>query len=492
MACVVGIDLGTTGNRTIAFSEEGQVLANAYEEFPQIYPQAGWVEHDPVAILESTVKTLRSVAENVGSDTIVAIGLTNQRETTVVWDRETGMPIYNAIVWQCRRTTQRCEALKSQEAAIKRRTGLFVDPYFSATKIEWILDNVQDGRARAEAGALCFGTIDTWILWQLTGGRVHATEPSNASRTLLMDISETQFSDDLLDTFNVPASMLPDVHDSDAMHGCIDSKWIGKDIPVHAILGDQQASLFAHAGWRQGVVKNTYGTGLFLMATTGEHLPESGRLLNTVAWRTGGKATYAIEGSVFIGGAAVQWLRDGLELIDDADETQALAESLDGNDDVYFVPALSGLGAPYWDPNARGTIVGLTRQTTRAHLARATLEAIAYQSRDVIDAFASVMPDIEFDQLRVDGGACRNDFLMQFQSDLLQRPVIRPRILESTALGSAGMAAIACGFWTREAFADINGPERVFEPRAAAADMDALYARWVQAVDRSRMWKTEP
>ena len=321
---------------------------------------------------------------------------------------------------------------------------------------------------------------------------MHATEPSNASRTLLMDIAETQFSADLLKTFNVPANMLPELHDSDALHGCIDSEWIGADIPVHAILGDQQASLFAHAGWRQGVVKNTYGTGLFLMAATGEHLPESGRLLNTVAWQTSGKATYAIEGSVFAGGAAVQWLRDGLELIDDADETQALAESLDANDDVYFVPALSGLGAPYWDPNARGTIVGLTRQTTRAHLARATLEAIAYQSRDVIDAFASVVPDIEFDQLRVDGGACRNDFLMQFQSDLLQRPVIRPRILESTALGSAGMAAIACGFWTREAFADINGPERVFEPLASAADMDALYARWVQAVDRSRSWKPEP
>ncbi|MDE0838841.1 MAG: glycerol kinase GlpK, partial [Kiritimatiellae bacterium] len=411
---------------------------------------------------------------------------------TVVWDRETGIPVYNAIVWQCRRTTQRCEALKAQESDIKRRTGLFVDPYFSATKVEWILDNVPDGRARAEAGALCFGTIDTWILWKLTGGRVHATEPSNASRTLLMDISERQFSADLLNTFNIPASMLPELHDSDDLHGYVDSKWIGKEVPIHAILGDQQASLFAHAGWRQGVVKNTYGTGLFLMAATGEDLPESGRLLNTVAWQTGGKVTYAIEGSVFAGGAAVQWLRDGLELIDDADETQALAESLDGNDDVYFVPALSGLGAPYWDPNARGTIIGLTRQTTRAHLARATLEAIAYQSRDVIDAFASIVPDAEFDRLRVDGGACRNDFLMQFQADLLQRPVIRPKILESTALGSAGLAAIACGFWTREAFADINGPERVFEPLASAADMDTLYTRWLQAVERSRMWKTEP
>ena len=491
MKCVLGIDLGTSGNRVIAFSESGEILANAYREFPQIYPRPGWVEHDPNVIFETTMDALRTVSQQLSQVTISAIGLTNQRETVVVWDRRSGSPVYNAIVWQCRRTTARCEALQAHAPDVKARTGLFIDPYFSATKLSWILEHIPSGVQRAAAGELCFGTIDSWMLWKLTAGRVHATEPSNASRTLLFNLHNNAYDPELLDLFSVPECILPEVHDSNACHGLLDAEWLGYEIPIMAILGDQQASLFAHGGWRTGVVKNTYGTGLFLMAPTGHDIPESGNLINTVAWRIDDALTYAIEGSVFVGGAAVQWLRDGLGIIDDAAETETLARSLEGNDDVFFVPALSGMGAPHWDMNARGTIVGLTRQSTRAHFARATLEAIAYQSRDVIDEFRRILPATNFEELRVDGGACKNDFLMQFQADVLQRPVVRPRILESTALGSAGLAGITCGVWTQDQFLDMNRAECVFEPQVPASDVDALYARWQDAVARSLSWNRD-
>ncbi len=488
MQYVLGIDLGTTGNRAIAFDQSGRIAAQAYAEFEQIYPRPGWVEHNASEILTSAVAVLRQVIGEVGAGNIAAVGLTNQRETTVLWDRGTGEPIHNAIVWQCRRTDEICRELKSHEAEVRRRTGLFLDPYFSATKIKWLLDHVPGARERAENGELCFGTIDTWLLWNISRERAHCTEPANASRTLLYNLHTGEFDDELLAIFDIPRAVLPEILPSNARFGSLKADLADHEIPIHAMLGDQQASLYSHGGWQQGVVKNTYGTGLFLMTSTGTELPDAGRLLNTAAWTDDAGACFALEGSVFIGGAAVQWLRDGLGLIDSAEKTEEMAAGLSSNDDVFFVPALAGLGAPYWDPAARGAILGITRQTRAEHIARATLEGIAYQTRDVIDEFTSIMPRSGLSALRVDGGACRNDWLMQFQADLLQVPVIRPRILESTALGSAGMAAIACGMWTRDNFVQINGAERTFEPQVAKAEADMLYARWQEAVKRSLGW----
>ncbi|VAX34373.1 Glycerol kinase, partial [hydrothermal vent metagenome] len=383
MKVVLAIDLGTTGNRVIAFSEDGTIVAKSYYEFPQIFPQPGWVEHNPFDILNTTKKALKDVISSVGIDSVVSIGITNQRETTILWDRKTGKPVYNAIVWQCRRTKEICDRLAEHSHIIREKTGLPLDPYFSATKIKWIIENIEGVREQIDKGNILFGTVDSWILWNLTGGKVHATEPGNASRTLCYNIHTLDYDDELLEIFNLPGSIFPEVKESGGHFGNTDRALTGREIPITGILGDQQASLFAQGGWEEKVVKNTYGTGLFLMTSTGKDLPGSGRLLNTIAWRIDGEVNYAMEGSIFVGGSCIQWLRDGLKIIKASADTESMAESLGSNEGVYFVPALTGLGAPYWDPTARGMIIGITRGTGREHFARAALEAIAYQTRDV-------------------------------------------------------------------------------------------------------------
>ncbi len=489
MKVILAIDLGTTGNRVIAFSKEGEILARSYYEFPQIFPKPGWVEHNPMDIWQTTQKALHDVVAEIGVENVEAIGLTNQRETTILWDRKTGRPVYNAIVWQCRRTASLCDALRENEAWIKKRTGLFLDPYFSATKIKWILDNVAGVRAKAEAGELAFGTVDTWVLWNLTGGAVHATEPSNASRTLLFNIHSLQFDDELLQLFQIPRALLPEVRPSGANFGATTANLLGKAIPITGILGDQQAAFFAHGGWEPGVLKNTYGTGLFVVSSTGAAIPDSGKLVNTVAWQLNGETTYALEGSIFIGGAAIQWLRDGLKILTSAAESEALATSLSNNEGVYFVPALAGLGAPYWDPSARGTFLGLTRGTGRAHLARAALEALAYQTRDVVEEMAATTGSRAFKKLAVDGGASKNNFLMQFQADILNMPVERPQVVETTAFGAAGVAGLTSGFWTREEFLHARKVDRVFLPKMPAKEREHNYARWKEAIRRALKWE---
>ncbi len=488
MKVILAIDLGTTGNRVIAFSKDGRIVARAYYEFPQIFPEPGWVEQDPREIWRTTLKALHDVVGQVGVENVEAIGLTNQRETTILWERATGKPVYNAIVWQCRRTAAMCDALREYEPQIKRKTGLFLDPYFSATKIRWILDHVSGAQEKAEAGALAFGTVDTWILWQLTAGAVHATEPSNASRTLLFNIHTLAFDDDLLKLFGIPRPLLPEVKPSGGAFGTTTRALLGKSIPVTGILGDQQAAFFAHGGWEPGVVKNTYGTGLFVVTSTGRTVPDSGKLVNTIAWQLDGETTYALEGSIFVGGAAIQWLRDGLKILESAAESEELAVSLSDNEGVYFVPALTGLGAPYWDPEARGTFLGLTRGTTRAHFARAALEALAYQTRDVIEEMVKATGGQNLKKLAVDGGASKNNFLLQFQSDILNIPVERPQVVETTAFGAAGVAGLTAGFWDRDAFLRARKIDRIFSPRMKAEDRERFYARWKKAVQRALKW----
>ncbi len=443
MKVILAIDLGTTGNRVIAFSQQGEIIASAYYEFPQIYPKPAWVEHDPEAIWATTSKALNEVTEKVGKNNILAIGITNQRETTILWNKKTGNPIYNAIVWQCRRTAKMCQDLKSYAPLIKEKTGLFLDAYFSATKIKWILDNVPTDNDTI------FGTVDSWILWKLTG--VHATDVSNASRTMLFNIHTLDYDDELLKLFGVPRHLLPEVQDSDSDFGG----------GIVAILGDQQAALYG-----QGAIKNTYGTGLFLVANTGDKIPKTDKLINTIAWKIKGKVSYALEGSVFVGGSAVQWLRDGLQIIEKSGDTEALMAQDNGG--VYFVPALVGLGAPYWNPDARGLITGLTRGTTRGHIIRATLESMAYQTRDVIEAM-----DQKFDTLCVDGGASANNFLMQFQADILNMTVERPKILESTAFGVARLAGVEPG---------ARKIDRVFKPSMSERQRKELYDDWKKAI----------
>jgi glycerol kinase len=494
MSKIIALDLGTTGNRAIIFDETGTVVASAYREFTQYFPEPGWVEHDPLEIWESVQTVMASVSEHC--DGVLGVGITNQRETVVVWNRETGVPIYNAIVWQCRRTAAVCAELGVvHEEAVHAKTGLWIDPYFSATKIAWILDHIPGARQDAEDGKLACGTIDTWLIWKLTGGSVHATDPSNASRTLLYDIYAHTFSPFLLNLFRVPAAMLPDIRPSNGDFGCT-----SEGFPIRAVLGDQQAALFAHAGMTQGVIKNTYGTGLFLMAP----LPEAftlgtstnGRLLTTVAlsWSAHGDSDvqkhryrYAVEGSVFTGGSILQWLRDGLGVIDSAADSEAMAASLANNGDVYCVPALTGLGAPYWDPYARGLLIGMTRGTTKAHIVRAALESLAYQTRDVVESMRPSLGAMPM-RLQVDGGAAANNWLMQFQADILGIPVERPTVLETTALGVAAMAGMALGLWSLSDLPRLRQSDRLFEPGMAVADRDRLYARWREAVDRSLSW----
>ncbi len=490
---VMALDQGTTSSRAILFDVSGAIAAVEQHEFPQCFPQPGWVEHDAGEIWESQLKAARGALEKAGASAadVAALAITNQRETTVVWDRQTGTPIHRAIVWQSRQTVPICDELRARglEGEIRDRTGLVLDAYFSATKIRFILDAVEGAQARAARGELCFGTIDSWLVYKLTKGRVHATEFSNASRTMIYDIHQKKWDELLTGELDVPIPMLPEVRDSSGDFGEVDPEWLGGPIPIAGIAGDQQAALFGQGCTEPGLAKNTYGTGCFLLMNTGEqaHASSTG-LVTTLAWGIDGRVEYALEGSVFVAGAAVQWLRDGLGLIENAAETQAVAESVDDTGGVYLVPAFVGLGAPYWDDRARGTIVGLTRGTTRAHLIRATLESIAFQSRDVMEC-AAKDSGLNPIALRVDGGASANDFLMQFQADVLGTAVERPAVLEVTALGAAALAGLGAGFWKDRAELDgARGACTTFEPRLGADAREALYAGWKRAVERSRDW----
>lgn len=486
---ILALDLGTTGNRAIVFDKKQKIISSEYEEFPQIFPKPGWVEHDALQIWKSTQHILKRTLKKIAPDQIEAIGITNQRETVVIWDKKTGKPIHNAIVWQCRRTAAFCDALKKKgyEKLIHERTGLFLDAYFSASKISWLLDHVPGARKRAEKGELLAGTIDSWIVWSLSGGQFHVTDTSNASRTMLFNIKTLQWDDKLCKIFNIPKKILPVVVPSSACVAYTDQKIFGTEVSISGIVGDQQAAAFAQGCFEPGIIKNTYGTGLFMLENTGRTPQFSKNLLTTVAWSLSEikNTEYAVEGSVFIGGAAIQWLRDGLKIIDRADQTEKLAKELVSNEGVYFVPALVGLGAPYWDPNARGTITGITRGTTRAHLVRAAIEAIAYQTRDILEVMKKDTKK-DFKLLRVDGGATKNDLLMQFQADILGIPVERPVVLETTALGAAALAGLAVGFWRhRSEFDRLRRINRLFRPNKAFKGRESLYAGWKQAVERA-------
>ncbi|MBW3561429.1 MAG: glycerol kinase GlpK [Actinobacteria bacterium] len=495
---ILAIDQGTTGTKVLIVAPDGTVAGQAYSEFEQHYPQPGWVEHDPAEIWEVSRQVALKALDAAGKDPrdIAAVGITNQRETTVMWERGSGRPIANAIVWQDRRTADVCDALRERglEEHIRRTTGLLIDPYFSGTKVAWMLDHVDEARAAAEREELAFGTIDTWLVWKLTGGAVHATDPSNASRTLLYDIYDLSWDDRLLEELNVPAAVLPEVRPSAGDFGTTDpDAFLGIEVPVAGIAGDQQAALFAQACFDRGLAKNTYGTGSFLLMNMGtDPDPITEGPLMTVAWQVGADPVeYAAEGAIFVTGSAVQWLRDGLGIIEDAAETETLAGSLDSNDGVYFVPALTGLGAPRWDPYARGTLLGLTRGTARAHIARATLESIAYQTRDVVESVQE-RSGVELDELRVDGGAVVNSWLMQFQADQLGVPVVVPTITETTALGSAFLAGLATGVWDgRDDLRALWTEDRRFEPRMSRDEADAHYDRWRLAVERSTGWARE-
>jgi glycerol kinase len=490
---ILAFDQGTTSSRAIVFDHDGGMVAVAQKEFPQIFPRPGWVEHDPQEIWATQIAVAVEALgrAQIRPRDVAAIGITNQRETTIVWDRETGEPVCNAIVWQDRRTAEFCDRLKAQghEALVRERTGLVIDAYFSGSKIAWILDNVPGTRKRAEAGRLAFGTVDSWLIWKLTSGSTHVTDVSNASRTMLFNINTLEWDDDLLRMMNVPASMLPDVRASSEVYARVSTSLGVADVPIAGIAGDQQAALFGQMCVSPGLTKNTYGTGCFLLQNTGTRpVPSANRLVTTVAWKIGDRTEYALEGSVFIGGAVVQWLRDGMGLIAKSADVEALAASVENNGGVYLVPAFAGLGAPHWDPYARGLIVGITRGTTAGHIARAALESIAYQVDDLLEA-VSRDSGIPMGELRVDGGASTNNALLQFQADLLGVPVVRPAVTETTALGAAYLAVLAVGFWSSPD--EISGQWRVdrrFEPSMPRADAARLRERWRDAVGRSRGW----
>ncbi|TVR75692.1 MAG: glycerol kinase [Sphaerobacteraceae bacterium] len=490
---ILSIDQGTTSSRAILFTHDGTPLVTRAQEFEQLYPKPGWVEHRPEEIWNAQVDVIQQVLKSgVGSQSdVVAIGITNQRETTVVWERSTGRPVHNAIVWQDRRTAGYCDQLKAAgwEQTIREKTGLVVDPYFSGTKLKWLLDNVDGLRQRAERGELAFGTIDSYLINRLTNGAVHVTDVSNASRTMLFNIHTLDWDDDILREFDIPRSMLPEVRGSSEIYGHSDPRLFGREIPIAGAAGDQQAATFGQACFENGMAKQTYGTGSFMLMNIGREplLSESG-LLTTIAWGLNNEVTYALEGAIFVTGAAVQWLRDGLQIIQSASETGQLAASVESTGGVYLVPAFAGLGAPYWDPYARGTIVGLTRGTGRAEIARATLESAAYQTRDVLEAMQRDS-GIDFRELRVDGGMVVNDFLMQFQSDIIDRPVERPAVPETTALGAAYLAGLAVGFWNdQDEIARNWRLDHRFEPSMEQSARDSLYRNWQRAVERSRAW----
>ena len=493
---ILALDQGTTSSRAIIYNFEGQIVKVAQKEFTQIYPKAGWVEHDPMEIWGSQSGVVSEIMAMTGitAEQIAAIGITNQRETTVVWERKTGKPIYNAIVWQCRRTSAICDELKAKglENYIRENTGLVLDAYFSGTKVKWILDNVEGARQQAENGELLFGTIDTWLIWNLTKGKVHVTDYSNASRTMLYNIKNLQWDEKILEELDIPASMLPEVKSSSAVYGHTDARIFGTEIPIAGDAGDQQAALFGQACYNPGMVKNTYGTGCFMLMLTGEKLVHSENgLLTTIAWGINNKVEYALEGSIFIAGAAIQWLRDGLKIVYDAKDSDYFATKVPDSLGVYVVPAFVGLGAPYWDMYARGAILGLTRGTNRNHIIRATLESIAYQTRDVLELMRNEC-GIDLCELRVDGGACANDFLMQFQSDILGVPVERPEIIETTALGAAYLAGLAVGFWKDQSMiAERRKVNRRFKPGMDEDKKEKLYTGWKKAVKRSMHWEEE-
>ena len=492
MPVILALDQGTTSSRAVVFDAGGRALSFAQREFTQYFPQPGWVEHDPHEIWTSQFETAQQALRDasVGAEDVAAIGITNQRETALLWDRASGEPLCNAIVWQDRRTAAQCEALRERRLGdlVAERTGLVLDPYFSATKVAWMLDRIEGARERAARGEIAFGTVDSWLIWKLTGGNRHVTDVTNASRTMLFDIHKVQWSEELLKAFNVPATILPDVLPCTANFG--ETNLFGKPVRIGGVAGDQQAALLGQAGFDPGIAKNTYGTGSFLMLNTGNRVVRSKEgLLATIAFGLApGTVTYALEGSVFVTGAAIQWLRDGLGLVANAAETEALAAQVPDNGGVYFVPAFAGLGAPYWDPYARGTIVGMTRGTTRAHIARAALEAMAYQSADVIDAMQRDS-GITLQQLRVDGGASRNALAMQFQADILGATVVRPSVIETTALGAAYLAGLQSGFWnSADDVAKHWREEARFTPSMNQHMREDLLSQWHHAVACSRGW----
>ena len=494
---VLAIDQGTTSSRAIVFNHDSATVGEAQQEFTQHYPRPGWVEHDANEIWDVTIGVMRQAMEDAGvsPDSIAAIGITNQRETVVMWDKETGEPVHNAIVWQDRRGAQICAELSEagNDEMVANKTGLVIDAYFSGSKVKWLLDNTEGLRERAQNGEILFGTIDTWLIYKLTGGRAHVTDYSNASRTLLYNIFDLKWDEDLMEMLGVPAAMLPEVKPSSYVYGDTDADVFGAEVPVAGVAGDQQAALFGEVAFDRGLTKNTYGTGSFALMMTGTEPIKSQRaMLTTIAWGLGDNPVeYALEGAIFITGAAVQWLRDGLGIIQDATETEELAASLDSNDDVYFVPGLVGLGAPHWDSYARGTIVGLTRGTGRAHLARAALESMCYQTRDAVEAMAADS-GIDIPTFKADGGAAANRWMMQFQADILGLPVEVPETLETTALGAAYLAGLAVGFWEdQEELKNRWRLRRRYEPQMGEEERERLYGRWKEALERSKAWAQE-
>ena len=492
MSYILAFDQGTTSSRSMIFDRGGTALSTGQQEFKQIYPQSGWVEHDPEEIWVSQTATASEALRNAGltARDIAAVGITNQRETTILWDRRTGQPVYNAIVWQDRRTSAFCNEIReSYGQLIREKTGLEVDAYFSASKVRWILDNVEGAREKAEAGEMAFGTVDCWLIWKLTNGNLHITDVSNASRTMLFNINTLKWDDELLEVFNIPKAIMPGVHSSSEVYGAVETPGELKGIRIAGIAGDQQAALFGQLCFDVGSTKNTYGTGCFMLQNIGDKPIESkNRLLTTIGWQIGKKVEYALEGSVFIGGAVVQWLRDSLEIIDSSADVEALAASVADNGGVYFVPAFAGLGTPNWNQEARGLIVGLTRGTGKAHIARAALESIAFQTADLLEAMQADS-GAKLIELRVDGGATANNLLMQIQADILQIPVVRSKTAETTALGAAYFAGLAVGFWkSKENLAAHWQEDRSFEPQISMADAAALQSRWQEAVRRSFNW----
>ncbi|UCB43628.1 MAG: glycerol kinase GlpK [Dehalococcoidales bacterium] len=494
---ILALDQGTTGSTALLVDEEGQVVSKSYQEIQQIYPQPGWVEQSPNELFQTSLSVVLEAIQKVGVSIsqVKGIGITGQRETTIVWDRHTGEPVSNAIVWQCRRTASMCEELKQQGLGqpIKEKTGLIIDAYFSATKLRWILDHIPQGQHRAQQGDLLFGTVDSWLIWNLTGGAVHVTDYTNACRTMLFNINSLQWDSELLDALEIPEAVLPQVMPSSKVYGETASGLLGDSkVPIGAIAGDQQAALFGQACYDPGMAKNTYGTGSFVLLNTGDSpVPSQKGLITTVAWGLNNRVSYALEGSIFITGAAVQWLRDGLKIITDAAESEAMACSVADNGGVYFVPAFVGLGAPYWDMYARGTIVGITRGTTREHLVRATLEAIAYQTREVVEAMEAEA-DLHIPLLRVDGGGTANSFLMQFQADILGIPIQRTAVAETTALGAAYLAGLAVGMWrdTKELTRKWHAAD-IYEPNMDTGEREILYNHWKCAVERAHGWSLE-
>ncbi|KLT68419.1 MULTISPECIES: glycerol kinase GlpK [Flavobacterium] len=490
---ILTLDQGTTSSRAIVFNHDGEIVSISQKPYEQIFPKPGWVEHDPNEIWSSQISVAAEVIAKVGISgrEIAAIGITNQRETTIVWDRETSEPLYNAIVWQDRRTAKYCDELKAKGHSdmIQEKTGLILDAYFSGTKLKWILDHVEGAREKAEQGKLCFGTVDTWLIWKLTRGKMFMTDVSNASRTLLLNIHTLEWDDELLELFDIPRAMLPEVKQSSEIYGETSTTLFSSKIPISGVAGDQQAALFGQLCTEPGMMKNTYGTGCFMLMNTGDKpVYSKNNLLTTIAWKINGKTTYALEGSVFVGGAAVQWLRDGAKMINSSDEIEALAASVPDNGGVYFVPALTGLGAPHWDQYARGAILGITRGTTSAHIARATLEGIAYQVYDLAKSMEADSGNAGT-ELRVDGGAVVNNLMMQFQSDLFGFKVIRPKTLETTALGAAYLAGLAVGYWKSvDELQKQWSVDRVFSPEMPKTEVDQLVHNWNKAVGRTTKW----